>query len=1409
MKKGLVRKLIAILTAGLMLCTQFLLIQADTVKSDRIVFHVSPSGSDSNKGTEAAPFATVARASKAVSAVSHKNIPVDVIVHAGKYRLNSTVDLIGETAGGSKNAPVTYKAAGDGEVIFSGFKTVDVNKFTRVTDPEMLERFKEDALPHIGAVSLSEQGFNRDDLDMLLGKTKDRSVPDTLELLVMRLNGKEQYLAQYPNYGEYDTIKEVINKGKTSATSTAPGATFKYSNPNISRWKDPSTAIVKGFMGWVFLEEWSGVESVNPQNKTITLKHHTKPGVQPGRTWRVLNVAEELDVPGEYFIDLNTMTLYFYPPYKISKDDVLEIGVTKDSYFNLSETSNITFDGFKFEGFRLSGEVVGMFTLENCDNIEIRNCIFSHNGGGSGVIIKSGKNTLVEACGFYNCGSLGVTLYNNKHTFAADYPNLEHDNNVIRNNHFYNVGTENIEGAGGAVSHYVTAHYQNNAAVGNVINNNLIHRIQGMLSIQYNGAEYDISYNEIANGMRVLADYGLIYSGNRVYPLGTKVNYNYLHDYGSALDDSYAVNGIYFDDWLSGQTAESNIIVPNSRSATNGLLAVGAFHNIKNNILANSATGLSVSSRTTKVSDNSSLANLVKGFGSLAEPLAKKYPQFAQIPQMVEEVGGVFPTIGHKITGNVSVGAPNRISDLVKEYGTVENNVDTNDISIFVDPDNHDWRIKAAAAKELNLDEGVITDANFDMDKIGIQKDIWDIKNPFESFRQVYPANGDDSVSSKDVMLHWEPALFADEYDYVLATDPELKNVVAEGTTYFEYAKVGDLEPGQSYYWKVKARNVTKQLGGEWESEGVPYLFTIRNFEEVDKNFLGVAIEAADKTFSTVQTESDAIGDYKVGTKAKLNSLLEDAKTKYQKFSTTQQQIDTTIEKLESTINGLGSFKNMGYTTVDTSDASKWATSSATASVTSEDGVLKLSGGSTVYYTEPVPNHNMMKFKTKIDLSSGWAAFALRKNQPEAHVWTGNQYMIAVKPDIFEFQKYNAGASVTGVIETHPNNGIIDNEKWSEVEFYVTDVEGGVHILFKVDGETIFDYYDTEMPLYADGYFGIRPAASSTVTQIMASDDVPEGYYTPPANFSDRGKSMIYTPESAECEYDGRWTSVGSSEKGYNEKGVRVTSNKDVTVKYTIAGTRTDNQMLWYWHEPLEDGDKNTTLTVKYNYDGTGDEVYTRNIDFTAGEPGWVAIGAFPFVSFAGNGSVEVTFTASGEGNMVMPVIKKEMISEDETLFAHLFYRDAHNMTVFKIDKGYAYVNAGKKEIAGTTARIINSKTYIPLRFLADAFGYNVSWDGDEYTATIRNPDTIIKVRPNENYMTVNGQTVYLEGAALVDNERVLIPLRDITQALGKKVLWNNDTQIVVVADRIDFTEADAEKFSIINKIFGGDEDEQ
>lgn len=1374
---------------------------------DRIVFHVSTTGNDDNPGTEAAPFATIERAAKVVKQIDHTGIPVDVLIHGGKYRIDNIVDFCDPSSGGSENAKVTYKAAGDGEVIFSGFKDVDVSKFTKVTDPEFIDRFEEAALPNIGALDLQAQGFERDSLDMFLNQSKDNPIPDTLEYLILRLNGKEQWLAQWPNYGEFDTIMEVVNSGPTSARTGLPGAVIKYTDSTFDTWKDVSTSIVRGYLSNVYLEQWNQIESVDTVNKTVTLKYYSaSPGVKPGRTWRVLNIAEELDAPGEFFVDLDTMTLYFYPPYKMSKTDKMELSVTKDVWFNVKETQHIVFDGLQFEGFRITKDPRGLISIYDSNFIEVRNCRFQYDGGGACVEIR-GKNNTVEANGFYNCGAVGVFMNNDGKDLERDFPNLEHENNRVINNHFYNTGNENIQGSGFAVTTGITSWYAADASVGNIINNNLIHHIYGGMNILYgNGDEWDISYNEIANGLRILADYGLIYAGARSDALGTTVNYNYCHDYVSAIDPSYACNAIYFDDWLSGQVAENNICIAGDDGATNGIFNVGAYTTVRNNISATGRTGVMAGDRGTKIQDKATAKSVATGLADLPAPLAAKYPHMAEVYTKTLELDGLFATMGNLYTGNVTVNAKNNFSELSLSMGTFENNYVGEDMSIFVDPDNHDWRVKSEVAEELGFDPGVITDKNFDMDQIGIQKDVWDVKNPLDPFKQIYPANGATKISSKDIQLSWEPALFADEYDYVVATDPELKNVVASGTSVFEYANIGDLDLGKSYYWKVTARNITKQIGAEWESEGVPYLFTTTTREEIDKSFLKTNMEIAETKFSGIKDGSGAVGEFKEGTEERFQTLLSEAKYIYHSYVATQDKIDEMAKTLDSAVRGISAFKNMGWRTVDTSDAKKWVPANTATTVAENDGVITLTGGNTVAYTDKVENYEMLKFKYKGDHSNGWTGLTIRQENPSGNVYNGVQYLVVIKQDIFEFQKYQPGASATGILETKPNNGIVNNNEWCDIEFGAADVDGGVQIFFKVNGETVFDFYDADSPIYTDGSFCIKPPAG--VAEIAPADEVPEGYYIPDQNISDRGSYKIYTEDSSECVLEGKWKSNNDLTTGYNEKGVRLSESADAKVYYKLSGKREDNKMVYYWHEPIADADPEAKLVIKFNWKDDEELVLTRTIDMTSGESGWRALGSFPFNAWGTDGTVELTFTSSGKGLLELPAVRVVEIEEDEKNFAHLFYRNATAMTALKIGKGYAYCDAAKLT-TDVAPQIINDKTYLPLRFLADAFGYDVAWDGTSRTATITSNGKTIQVQPGQNQMTIDGQVVELEATALLINDRILLPIRDITEALGKTVLWNGDTQIVLIGDGITIAENDNATFQLIDKQFGGDEHEE
>ena len=190
---------------------------------------------------------------------------------------------------------------------------------------------------------------------------------------------------------------------------------------------------------------------------------------------------------------------------------------------------------------------------------------------------------------------------------------------------------------------------------------------------------------------------------------------------------------------------------------------------------------------------------------------------------------------------------------------------------IFVDPENQDFRVKNSAKEELGLGEGVL-DENFDIDLIGIQTEVMEVD---DSFSKTYPKNGDKGLDAASVTLSWQKAPFADEYDYKVATDPQMQNVVAYGTTIYSNTVIEKLEKNTSYYWTVTAKNISRQLGKEWEAEGVPYMFTTASYDILVTDGLKKKIQDA-KDFAESMTEGTELGQYKVGSKQVLLDKIEE-----------------------------------------------------------------------------------------------------------------------------------------------------------------------------------------------------------------------------------------------------------------------------------------------------------------------------------------------------------------------------------------------------------------------------------------------------------------------------------------------------------------------------------------------------
>ena len=109
-----------------------------------------------------------------------------------------------------------------------------------------------------------------------------------------------------------------------------------------------------------------------------------------------------------------------------------------------------------------------------------------------------------------------------------------------------------------------------------------------------------------------------------------------------------------------------------------------------------------------------------------------------------------------------------------------------------------------------------------------------------------------------------------------------------------------------------------------------------------------------------------------------------------------------------------------------------------------------------------------------------------------------------------------------------------------------------------------------------------------------------------------------------------------------------------------------------------------------------------------------------------------------------------------------------------------AYVN-GEAKTLDAAPLIRQNRTMLPVRFLADAFGAKVEWDGETSTATLISDEATIVIVIYESRMTVNGVTVPLDSPAVIQNNRTYLPVRAIAEALGANVAWDAETSTAIL----------------------------
>ena len=96
---------------------------------------------------------------------------------------------------------------------------------------------------------------------------------------------------------------------------------------------------------------------------------------------------------------------------------------------------------------------------------------------------------------------------------------------------------------------------------------------------------------------------------------------------------------------------------------------------------------------------------------------------------------------------------------------------------------------------------------------------------------------------------------------------------------------------------------------------------------------------------------------------------------------------------------------------------------------------------------------------------------------------------------------------------------------------------------------------------------------------------------------------------------------------------------------------------------------------------------------------------------------------------------------------------------------------------------ITNGRTMVPLRAVMESLGCNVKWNGEDRSVTVSkyNSDTVVRLFIGSNTAYVNGNMQYVDVPPVIQNGRTYLPIRFVLEAYGAAVYWGSNTRNIYV----------------------------